>query len=183
MFSKSGLRRKSREWHSARRYFLVLLAAACVSSASLRPADKLQELQERFDHETHAGGKVKELQKLGPAQFDVASKAGAAGDFVTVGLTWEKYRDNVRVAFDLLRKQEPDADRHPGNYRQLELGLRRGIRELEDTVLVAPEEVKPPLEIVHKDLLDTDDALIALLFPRRTKDPMKVPPPPAEPKP
>jgi hypothetical protein len=156
---------------------------ASICSASFRPPDKVQELQERFDRETHAGGKIKELQKLGPAQFDMATKAGAAGDFVTVGLTWEKYRDNVRAAFNLLRKQEPDADKHPGNYRQLELGLRRGIRELEDTTLVAPDEVKPPLEIVHKDLLDVDDALISFLFPRRTKDPKKVPPPPPEPKP
>jgi len=156
---------------------------ASICSASFRPPDKVQELQERFDRETHAGGKIKELQKLGPAQFDMATKAGAAGDFVTVGLTWEKYRDNVRAAFDLLRTQEPDADKHPGNYRQLELGLRRGIRELEDTTLVAPDEVKPPLEIVHKDLLDVDDALISFLFPRRTKDPKKVPPPPLEPKP
>jgi hypothetical protein len=31
------------------------------------------------------------------------------------------------------------------------------------------------LQIVRKDLVDADDALIALLFPRRTKDPTKVP--------
>jgi hypothetical protein len=47
---------------------------------------------------------------------------------------------------------------------------------VEDTLLAAPEEVRPPLEIVRKDLIDTDDALIRLLFPRRTKDPVKVPP-------
>ena len=167
------------------RYLVLLLVAACFCSSSSCPvpADKLKELQDRFDRETHVGSKIKELQKLGPAQFELATKAGAAGDYVTVGLTWEKYRDNVRAAFELLRKQEPDVDKHAGSYRQLELGLRQGIRELEDTMLVSPEAVRPPLELVHKDLLDMDDALINLLFPRRTKDPTRVPPPPPEPKP
>jgi hypothetical protein len=54
--------------------------------------------------------------------------------------------------------------------------VRQGIREAEDTILVAPEDVRPPLEIVRKDLIDVDDALIRQLFPRRTKDPGKVPP-------
>ena len=98
-----------------------------------------------------------------------------------VGLIFEKYRDNVRAAFELLRKQEPDADRHPGGYRQLELGLHHGFREVEDALLAVPDEIKPPLQIVHKDLLDMDDALINLLFPRRT--PPIIPPPAPEAKP
>jgi len=155
----------------------VLLGAALLScTVALAIADRLKELQEHFDRDTHAGSKVKDLQKLGPAQFDAATQAGKAGDYNAVGLIFEKYRDNVRQAFELLRKQEPDADRHPGGYRQLELEVRQGIREVEDTLLVAPEDVRPPLEIVRKELIDMDDALIRHLFPRRTKDPEKAPP-------
>ena len=116
------------------------------------------------------------LQRLGDAQFAKEREAAKGNDYSAVGLQMEKYRDNVRQAFEILRKQEPDADRHPGGYRQLELEVRQGIREVEDTLLAAPEEVRPPLEIVRKDLIETDDALIHLLFPRRTKDPVKVPP-------
>jgi hypothetical protein len=58
----------------------------------------------------------------------------------------------------------------------LELELRHGIREVEDTLLVAPNDMRPPLEIVRKDLIEIDDALIRLLFPRRSKDPVKAPP-------
>jgi len=156
---------------------VVMMAAAFLSCAgAFAVTDRLKELQEHFDRENHAGAKIKTLQKLGAAEFDAATQASKAGDYVAVGLIFEKYRDNVRQAFELLRKQEPDADRHPGGYRQLELEVRQGVREVEDTLLVAPEEVHPPLEIVRKDLIDTDDALIHLLFPRRTKDPVKVPP-------
>lgn len=155
----------------------MLMAAALLSCAvALAAPDKLKVLQERFDRATHAGAKVKELQKLGAAEFDAATQSSKAADFVAVGLIFEKYRDNVRQAFEFLKKQEPDVDRHPGVYRQLELEVRRGIREVEDTLLVAPEDVRPPLEIVRKDLIETDDALIRLLFPRRTKDPAKAPP-------
>jgi hypothetical protein len=153
------------------------MAAAALSCAGAFGAtDKLKELQTHFDRESRAGAKIKDLQKLGALEFDAATQASKAGDFVAVGLVFEKYRDNVRQAFQLLRKQEPDADRHPGGYRQLELEVRKGIREVEDTLLVASEEVRPPLEIVRKDLIETDDTLIRLLFPRRTKDPVKVAP-------
>ena len=156
---------------------VVLMGAALLSCAvAVAAADKLKELQEHFSRANHAGTKIKDLQKLGALEFDAATQASKTNDFVAVGLIFEKYRDNVREAFELLRKQEPDADRHPGGYRQLELEVRQGIREVEDTLLVTPEELRPPLEIVRKDLIETDDALIHLLFPRRTKDPVKAPP-------
>lgn len=135
----------------------------------------MQELQDRFDKEKHAGSKVKSLEKLGEAQFEAAGRAGQAGDFVTVGLTFEKYRDNVRATLELLKKQEPDADHHPSGYRHLELQVRRAIREVEETLLIAPPEMRPPLSLVRKDLLETDDELIGLLFPRHTAVPEKVP--------
>jgi len=177
MSSKNGRRRRNDRRFPRGRGSVVLLAAALLSCAgSLAVADKLKELQEQFDRANHAGAKIKDLQKLGALEFEAATQASKAGDYVAVGLIFEKYRDNVRQAFELLKKQEPDADRHPGGYRQLELEVRHGIREVEDTLLAVPEEVRPPLEIVRKDLIDMDDALIHSLFPRRTKDPVKVPP-------
>jgi len=46
---------------------------------------------------------------------------------------------------------------------------------VEDMLLIAPDAVRPPLQIVRRDLLDMDDALINALFPRRTPEPVKVP--------
>ena len=153
----------------------VVFLLAC---ASLFAADRLKDLQDHFDHDLHAAAKIKTLDKLELAEFESATKAGQAGDYSTVGFTFEKYRDNVRAAFELLRKEEPDVDRHGGSYRELELDVRRGIREVEETLLAVPDPMRPPLEIVRGDLLSLDDQLIHLLFPRRTKDPQKVPSPP-----
>jgi hypothetical protein len=153
--------------------FGMLLLATAVAAV-----DKIADLQERFDKEMHAAGKLKALDKLTEAQFDETRKASAAGDYVSAGLIFEKYRDNVRACFDLLKKQEPDADRHANEYRRLELQTRRGLREVEDVLVSAPPDVRPPFELVHKDILDMDDELIRLLFPKRTPDPQKVPPVP-----
>jgi hypothetical protein len=144
----------------------------CGASAGL---DRLGDLQARFDKETHAGSKIKIMDKLTDAQFEVERKAIGASDFSTVGLTLEKYRDNLRACLELLKKQDPDVDRHSNGYRQLELQVRRGLREVEDTMQVAPPEIQPPLRIVRQDLLDMDDELIRLLFPRRTPDLQKLP--------
>jgi hypothetical protein len=164
-------------------WFVAGCASLLLAHGVLSAPDKLKELQDHFDKESHAASKVKSLDRLADAQFESATKAIQANDFSTAGLTFEKYRDNVRAALELLKKQEPDVDRHPGGYRQLELQVRKGIREVEEVQIVAPQEMRPPLEIVHKDLVEMDDELIRLLFPRRSRDPGKVPPPASEVKP
>jgi len=171
-------KRTRRSKGGAKRQCLTTLCAILLLCGAVAALDRLSDMQSRFDKETHAGAKIKMLEKLTDAQFDTERKAIGANDFVTVGLTLEKYRDNVRACFDLLKKQEPDADRHSGGYRQLELQVRKGIREVEDTMQVAPPEVQPPLQLVHKDLVEMDDDMIRLLFPRRTPEPEKVPPVP-----
>ncbi len=75
--------------------------------APLMAVERLQNLQERFDKETHAGNMVKMLDKLGAAQFAAASSAAKAEDYTTVGLTFEKFRDNVRSCLDLLTNRGP----------------------------------------------------------------------------
>jgi hypothetical protein len=173
------LKRRPRRRNSRRcSQFAQTVLAGALALAICPPsyADKVSELQAHFDKEPHATTKVRILERLADAQFELASKADRDADFTTVGLTFEKYRDNVRVAFDLLKRQEPDAERHPGGYRQLELQARKGIREVEQTIVVVAPEMRPPLEIVQKDLIAMDDELIRLLFPRHSREPTKVRP-------
>ena len=175
MYSRRRLRRRNRPFDAQLKFaglFLLLFFLSCPASR----ADKVTELQTHFDKEPHATTKIRILEKLADAQFEAASKADKQGEYSTVGLTFEKYRDNIRTAFDLLRKQEPDAERHAGGYRQLELQARKGIREVQQTIIIVSPEMRPPLEIVQKDLLALDDELIQLLFPKHSKEPIKTPP-------
>ena len=151
---------------------ILLVIAAAVSLAA---TDQIADLQARFDRENDAVRRAKLLEKLGDAQFEKTRAAAGANDYSTVGLVFEKYRDNVRVALDALKKRRPDAERHSDGYRQLEVNLRKGIREVDDALLQAPDPYKPPLKLVRQDLGVMDDEVLQLLFPRRVKDQPKVP--------
>jgi hypothetical protein len=138
--------------------------------------ETLAELQARFDRETNAVHKAKLLERLGDAEFEETRRAGKAGDHATVALTLEKYRDNARAALELLKKQHPDAERQSNGYRQLQFHVRRAIREVDESMLMAPDEYKPPLQIVRGDLIVMDDEMIKLLFPGHPAKPAKTPP-------
>jgi hypothetical protein len=149
-----------------------LLAGAFFSTAA---ADKLSDLQTRFDHESNSVHKARLLAKLSAAQFEETRRLEKAGDFNRVGILWEKYRDDARATFDALKKQHPDAERQSNGYRELEVGLREGIREIDQTRLIAPPEFVPPLVIVRGDLSTMDDEVLRMLFPRRSIDPPQPP--------
>jgi len=145
-----------------------------------RAAGQLADLQMRFDRESNSVQKAKLLEKLGGAQFEAVRQAEKASDNSAAGLTLEKYRDNVRAALESLKKQHPNAEKQPNGYRQLEIQVRKGIREIGESLLVAPEPFKPPLEIVREDLAAMDDELLKLLFPNRPLNQKAKNPPPPE---
>jgi hypothetical protein len=151
------------------------LSAAAFLCLTVAAADKISELQARFDHETNPVHRAKLLEKLGDAQFDETRRAFKANDMVTVGVVLEKYRDNVRSALEGLRKKHGDAERDPRGYRQLEIHVRRGIREVNEILLMAPEQYQPPLQIVRNDLDAMDTELIHMLFRYRTTEPTSSP--------
>jgi len=147
----------------------MLLAAALVfaRAESVVVVEDLEQLQTRFDHETDAVRKAKLLAKLGDAQFDKERTAAKADDYVTVGLVMEKYRDNVRAALEGLKKAHPEAERHSSGFKQLEIHVGRGLVEIRDVIIAMPEPLRPPMELVQKDLQDLDVELLRMLFPRR----------------
>ena len=142
----------------------VLFAVLCGIAGA---ADKLSDLQARFDGETNGVHKAKMLQRLGDAEFEEATHAEKSGDYTAVGLIMEKYRDNVRAASTALEKQNPDGEHHPNGYKQLEMHVQKGLRQVDEILLIAPAEYKPPLQLVRTDLVTLDDELLRLLFPRR----------------
>ncbi|MFI5058934.1 MAG: hypothetical protein ACHQLQ_12175 [Candidatus Acidiferrales bacterium] len=162
---------------SRRAQLAVLAGAIFFISTGMLAADKVQELQARFDRETDAVRKAKIFEKLGDAQFEEARKSGNAGDYSAVGLTMERYRDNARAAFDALKKNQPDAERHPNGYKQLQFHVHRSLRELDEILVVAPVEYRPPLRLVRQDLAAINDELLHMLFPRRPGEPLATPPP------
>lgn len=157
----------------------ILFAALCCAALA---ADKLNELQARFDGEPNGIHKARMIEKLGDAEFAEAGREERAGNYAAADLLFEKYRDNVRAACTALEKDSPDGERHPNGYKQLEMHVQKGLREIDEIMLIVPPEFKPPLQLVRKDLLSLDDELLRCLFPRKHENkPAPASPPPANP--
>ena len=156
---------------------LLLLVGAIVSAGAKRAAtDDVNTLQARFDHETNSVHKAKLLEKLGDAQLEATRRASQANDYKTVGFVMEKYRDNARVAVDALKKEHPDAERHTNGFKQLQIHVHKSLREVDEVLVIAPDEYRPPLDIVRRDLANIDDELLELLFPHHPSVKKRAPP-------
>jgi hypothetical protein len=145
----------------------VLLALAIHVGVTPAPTEDVNTLQARFDHETNSVHKARLLDKLGDAQLEQTRRASQANDYKTIGFVMEKYRDNARAAVDALKKDHRDAEHHTNGFKQLQIHVHKALREVDETLVIAPDEYRPPLEIVRRDLASLDDELLELLFPRR----------------
>lgn len=152
-----------RLWYHRALVLLVLATMPVLASEAGNPDD----LQARFEHEPNSVRKAKLFERLGDEQLAETRRASQAADFATVGEVMEKYRDNARVALNALRKEHPDAERQLNGYKQLQMHVRKALRELKEMVIIAPAEYKPPLQLVQNDLASMDDELLGMLFPRR----------------
>jgi hypothetical protein len=129
------------------------------------------DLQNRFDHEANSVHKAKLFEKLGDEQLSAIRRAAAASDYNSVGQIMEKYRDNARATLEALKREHPNAEHQLNGYKQLQIHIRKTLRDLTEVVLLAPPEYKPPLQIVQQDLAVLDDELLRSLFPSRTPAP------------
>jgi hypothetical protein len=154
----------------------LLLLTAVSLSWPVSGADKLSDLQARFDQETSSVHKAKLFEKLGNEQFAEARHASQARDYVAVGQIMESYRDNARATLAALKKEHPNAERQLGGYKQLQIHIHKGVREVDEEILVVALEYRPPLELVRQDLSSMDDELLLMLFPRRPVEKTKVAP-------
>ncbi len=145
---------------------LVLLTVVSLSWP-VSGADKLSDLQARFDQETNAVHKAKLFEKLGDEQFAEARHASQTRDYVTVGQIMESYRDNARAALNALKKEHPNAEHQLSGYKRFQIHVHRGVREVDEEILVVALEYRPPLELVRRDLSSMDDEVLLMLFPRR----------------
>ena len=148
-------------------HFVCAVTLSIVAAGAAPARESIAELQARFDREPDSVRKAKLLQKLGDAQFEQARREGEAGKYDAATKLFEAYRDNARTALEGLKKTRPNAERHSGGYRQLQIHVHKAERVLHETILGAPDEWRAPLEQIRQELDKMEEELIRLLFPRR----------------
>lgn len=148
---------------------IIVFFAGAVFAPAARTQVRVADLQAKFERESNSVRKAKLLQKLGEAQLQEVHREQLRENYDAVAKIYESYRDDVKIALNALKGTRPDAERHSDGYRQMQIELRKGLRDLEETILSTPQELRPRLEALRADLVRFDDDLIKLLFPRRGK--------------
>ncbi len=150
-------------WRQHASLVLILATLPWWASQAGHPND----LQARFEHESNSVRKAKIFEKLGDEQLAETRRASQANDYKTVGQVMEQYRDNARATLAALKKEHPNAERQLSGYKQLQMHIRKSLRDVKEEILLAPVEFKPPLQLVEQDLASMDDELLRSLFPPR----------------
>jgi hypothetical protein len=90
-----------------------------------------------------------------------------AGEFIKSGALLEVYRDEVKSTFDALKATGLDAERKPGGFKELEIHLRKALKQIDDLVRKVPDGPRVPFQVARQDVIKVNRELIDLLFPRK----------------
>ncbi|MGA8220125.1 MAG: hypothetical protein WB780_00615 [Candidatus Acidiferrales bacterium] len=142
------------------------LFAAVLSGQTLSP-NAVADLRAHFAKETDPVRKARLLGPLGDAQFQEIRRQAADGDYSAALELVQQYRDEARGCLKALDAKEPDPEKHPSGFKQLQISLRASLRRVDDVIVgLAGDEQKPFMD-VRKELEQMDRHLIRELFPRQ----------------
>ena len=151
---------------------IVWTVTGAASFALPRPQAMLAEnstaeLRAKFTSETDPVRKAKLLVPLSEAEFREILKDTESENFVGALAIFQQYRDEAQVCQKALEGKEPDPEKHPNGFKQLQISLRQSLRRLSDIIVDLPADEQKPFVDVRRDLEQMDRQLIHELFPRR----------------
>ncbi len=149
-----------------RRVFLAVAVSSLLFPAA-RAQDRIAELQAQFNRETDPVRKAKVLPKLGDARLGQMHREIDVEHYAQAVRILGEYRDEVKTVEAALKATGADAERKPAGFKQLEIHLRKSLRELGETILALPEEQREAFQNVRQELANIEKELIDLLFPRQ----------------
>ena len=151
----------------------LVWTVACASSFALAvpktmlPQNNTAELRSKFTNETDPVRKAKLLVPLSEAEFREILKDADSEDFGGALAIFQQYRDEAQACQKALEGKEPDPEKHPNGFKQLQISLRQSLRRLSDIIVELPADDQEPFLDVRRDLEQMDRQLIHELFPRR----------------
>lgn len=166
---------------------LVLLAASAVIGAPLKvapwnaspwsasmtatsspfPQARLGALREQFQADHDAVHRAKNFWKLGDALLAEMRTEAEAGDVAAAQRTFEEFRGDLRTMLGALKNSGRNAEQHPSGFKELQIYLRKTLRDLDQIILIVSFEQRRPFEATRRDVAAIDDELFHILFPRQ----------------
>lgn len=141
---------------------LLLLALGTAGAQS-----HLDESRSRFQRESDPVRKARALPPLGEEELALVRQHTKEANFVEALKVLNEYRDAVQTAFAALKASGINAEKKPSGFKELEIHLRKILRQLGDIITSMPFSEREPFDRVRKQLEATDKHLVDLLFPRQ----------------
>ena len=107
------------------------------------------------------------LTELPPILRAVLHALELAGEDVESLQTLQTYLSEVQQTTLALKAAVPDAEKKPGGFKELQIGVRESIRRVDDLILTLPTDKRPFFRDVRTDLVTVQNELIDALFPRQ----------------
>ncbi|HEV3254578.1 MAG TPA: hypothetical protein VG033_09235 [Candidatus Acidoferrales bacterium] len=111
--------------------------------------------------------RAKLLAKLSYGEFSEFRRQAEAANYSEAQRILEGYRDAVLSTEKALAASHINAERNPAGFKELQISLRRGLRQIGETMVTLTPDEREPFEAIRKELERADKELIHQLFPRQ----------------
>jgi hypothetical protein len=111
--------------------------------------------------------RAKLLAKLSVGEFSEFRRQAEAANYSEAQRILEGYRDAVLSTGKALAASHINAEKNPAGFKELQISLRRGLRQLSETLLTLTPDEREPFVAIRKELERADKELIQELFPRQ----------------
>lgn len=156
------------------RYLVLLLILSVNSCAAVRFSflqtdydKRLQRLEKEranLGRQTDPVGRTKTQIKISEILLTLVSDAVQSGEIEAMEKRLGEYMAAIQDAHQTMMKTGRDAHKKPGGFKDLEIALRRQVRQLEDIGKGLTFDQRDPVDKAREQAADIRDDLLKALF-------------------
>jgi hypothetical protein len=151
---------------------VLLIVSSCAarsSSSSFRQAydkrlERLENEREKLKRQTDPVGRTKAEIRISEILLTLVRDAVKTGDLELMEQRLEEYVTAIEDARQTMMQTGRDAHRRPGGFKDLEIALRRQVRQLEDIGQGLTFDQREPLDKAKEQAADIRDEMLKALF-------------------
>jgi hypothetical protein len=150
------------------RPIILLIAFSSTSFGAQAGPDKqllqLEKEKAKLNRQTDPVGRTKTQIKIAEILLTLIGSAVQAGDTDVMQKHLDDYMGAIQDAHETMMKTGRDAHKKPGGFKDLEIALRRHVRQLEDIGKALTFDEREPLDRAKDEAADIRDDLLKALF-------------------
>jgi len=151
---------------------VLLIVSSCAarsSSSSFRQAydkrlERLENEREKLKRQTDPVGRTKAEIRISEILLTLVRDAVKTGDLELMEQRLEEYVKAIEDARQTMMQTGRDAHKRPGGFKDLEIALRRQVRQLEDIGQGLTFDQREPLDKAKEQAADIRDEMLKALF-------------------